>query len=467
MDELSAAAAVLAMEVDSESDDGLGLGPGPVERGGDTCRSGTFETSAADKENDAGVPRRPPLEAADEKVSTASFMCTSTQCAQPFAHLTCPSSDWLRAHLQGSKAALRQRLEKIYPEGTGRRGAAPKDGGPTPLIKGLFVNGKEAVDDMWEERGYDKMAPDEIRDRLGYRLDREEATGCVVTSARNLPLLIGLEARNIGKRIIASVIPSGTIGKQLKKLKKHGTSPAAYLQEPATLNLNPPKKPAAAQPAPPEPSPPPPPQSQLPPPPPPPPPPMEPPPLPPPTVPLDRAAVRTVYEHPSGRWYDGKPVWDTDIPNYRGPAPHDDANYWDPRKPPCVPSDHRPAHLISSKLAAEAVCAARRIELFMPCEGKDPYDAEHDVEYYECTYPKLKWGLHKLHQEFPDVDACPMLAHASQHHTRPCPCGRGVLAKWPWVVHTAELGFCNCPMATWELICWSSEWIERWPKLGW
>ena len=90
MDELSAAAAVLAMEVDSESDDGLGLGPGPVERGGDTCRSGTFETSAADKENDAGVPRRPPLEAADEKVSTASFMCTSTQCAQKFTHLTCP-----------------------------------------------------------------------------------------------------------------------------------------------------------------------------------------------------------------------------------------------------------------------------------------------------------------------------------------------------------------------------------------
>ena len=107
------------VDVDSESDDGLGLGPGPVERGGDTCRSGTFETSAADKENDAGVPRRPPLEAADEKVSTASFMCTSTQCAQPFAHLTCPSSDWLRAHLQGSKAALRQRLETIYPEGTG------------------------------------------------------------------------------------------------------------------------------------------------------------------------------------------------------------------------------------------------------------------------------------------------------------------------------------------------------------
>jgi hypothetical protein len=149
---------------------------------------------------------------------------------------------------------------------------------------------------------------------------------------------------------------------------------------------------------------------------------VEPPPLPPPTVPLDRAAVRTVSEHPSGRWYDGNPpkfVCDTDIPNYRGPASHDDANYWDPRKPPCVPSDYRPAHLISSNLAAEAVCAARRIELFMPCEGIDPDDAERDQEQYEIkiTYPKLMWGLRKLQREFPDLDACPMLAHASQHHT--------------------------------------------------
>ena len=51
----------------------------------------------------------------------------------------------------------------------------------------------------------------------------------------------------------------------------------------------------------------------------------------------------------------------------------------------------------------------------------DPYDAEHDAEHYELTYPKLKWGLRKLQQKIPDEDACPMLAHASQHHTRPCP----------------------------------------------
>ena len=49
------------------------------------------------------------------------------------------------------------------------------------------MNSKGTVDDMWEERGYDKKQPDEIHDRLGYRLDGEEATGYVVTSACNLP----------------------------------------------------------------------------------------------------------------------------------------------------------------------------------------------------------------------------------------------------------------------------------------
>lgn len=59
-------------------------------------------------------------------------------------------TDWPRALLQGSRASLRQRLDKIYPEGTGRRGTVLKDGGPAPLIKALYVNAKEAVDDMWK-----------------------------------------------------------------------------------------------------------------------------------------------------------------------------------------------------------------------------------------------------------------------------------------------------------------------------
>ena len=103
----------------------------------------------------------------------------------------------------------------------------------------------------------------------------------------------------------------------------------------------------------------------------------------------------------------------------------------------------------------------------MPCDDPDPWQQTFDEEHYELAYPKLKWALLKLYYAFPDLDPCPMLAHASQHHTWPCPCGRGALAKWPWVVHTAKLGFCGCAMAEWERICWSSEWIERWPKLGW
>ena len=76
-----------------------------------------------------------------------------------------------------------------------------------------------------------------------------------------------------------------------------------------------------------------------------------------------------MYEHPRSRW-EGEPPklrWDTDIVGYRGTSGFD-GEYWDPAKPPCVPSDFSPAHLISSKLCAEAVCAAARIEGFMPIE---------------------------------------------------------------------------------------------------
>jgi hypothetical protein len=77
MDELAAAASVLAMDIDSESDDGLGLGPGPVECGGGTCRSSTFETSAADKENELGVPSSSLPGAVHEKVSKAAYALVS------------------------------------------------------------------------------------------------------------------------------------------------------------------------------------------------------------------------------------------------------------------------------------------------------------------------------------------------------------------------------------------------------
>jgi len=70
---------------------------------------------------------------------------------------------------------------------------------------------------------------------------------------------------------------------------------------------------------------------------------------------------------------------------------------------------------------------------------------------------------------------------ASEQVTRPCPCGVGRLARWPWALHTDSLGF--CPALPWstedrdtddavaevrgkhcvEMFCWRSEWIEAAP----
>ena len=357
----------------------------------------------------------------------------------------------------------------MLPEGVGRRRAFVKTGTAAPLTNELLENSKLAVEKLWKQRGYDPKKPEVIKARLGYACDQYEASAYLVTGALHKPLISHKEAKYIGKRIHNIIGKSGSVGKQLVPLRKRGAASApqvrALLQQAAALSFEPPPRtaPAAATALPPSEGRPPPPAAADPPPPslpvadPP-----LPPPLPPPTVPLGGAANRVEYEHPRGRYVDGY----TDIVGYRG-VEGEEARFWDPRKPPCVPSDFRPAHLMSSKLCAEAVCAARRIENFMPMEGIDPWQAQFDAEHYEIAYPKLKWALRRMHDAFPEVDPCPMLAHASQHHTRPCPCGRGVLAKWPWVVHTEDLGFCYCEMAQWELICWSGEWIARWPKLGW
>ena len=43
----------------------------------------------------------------------------------------------------------------MFPEGLGRRRAAPKVGTPAPFINALVVNTKSAIDRLWKERGYD------------------------------------------------------------------------------------------------------------------------------------------------------------------------------------------------------------------------------------------------------------------------------------------------------------------------
>ena len=148
------------------------------------------------------------------------------------------------------------------------------------------------------------------------------------------------------------------------------------------------------------------------------------------------------------------------IKGYRGrPGGDPDERFWNPAKPPCVPSDDRPQHLFASREAAEAASAAAQVEAWAPPPFEDEY--YNGEERYDLACVKHKHAVRQLLTAFPEVTAC-FMAHASQHETKQCPCGRGVLARWPWVVHTAQLGFCDareCGMASWELTCWRSEWI--------
>ena len=128
-------------------------------------------------------------------------------------------------------------------------------------------------------------------------------------------------------------------------------------------------------------------------------------------------------------------------------------------EPPCVPSDHRPPHLFNSREAAKAAGLASRVEWFAPDSDEDPH---HDEEEYELVCVKHKHALRRLCQLYPEVGL------GEEHSRRPCPCGHGTLAMWPWVVQTAQLGFCDCWMASWELTCWRSEWISAGaPNLAW
>lgn len=158
-----------------------------------------------------------------------------------------------------------------------------------------------------------------------------------------------------------------------------------------------------------------------------------------------------------------------EIAGYRGrPGGDDEERFWNPTMPPCVPSDRRPARLFNSREAAEAAGAASRVEDLAPPPPDDEEYGEDDhnpmwdfnEDEYEVACLKHRQKLRRLREAFPEA--------GEEHHTRPCPCGRGALAMWPWVVQTAQLGFCECNMARWELTCWRCEWIAAGaPNLAW
>lgn len=150
---------------------------------------------------------------------------------------------------------LLPKANDMFPEGRGRVMTFPKDGTAAEKTNELLVNAKAAVDELWKQRGYMNakgkllMRPHEIKTKLGYALDREEATGYLVTGAMHFPLLSPVEARTIGKRV-GSIV--GPLNATLKDMRKRKQSAAVLLRTGAALSLAPPPRKSTALPTPPE-----------------------------------------------------------------------------------------------------------------------------------------------------------------------------------------------------------------------
>ena len=164
---------------------------------------------------------------------------------------------------------------------------------------------------------------------------------------------------------------------------------------------------------------------------------------------------------------------------YRGCESSYGAEKWDPDLPPCVISDQRPPQVFGSKEAALAAAAARELERLLP-ENFVGDEGAYNEEDEDLARARYKHALRKLAKAFPELEVLvPELCaglQANQQCTRPCPCGAGLLAKWPWVLQTPQLGFCpggewgedDEEVTTqgkhdWEVISWRHEWVMACP----
>ena len=164
---------------------------------------------------------------------------------------------------------------------------------------------------------------------------------------------------------------------------------------------------------------------------------------------------------------------------YRGCESSYGAEKWDPDLPPCVISDQRPPQVFGSKEAALAAAAARELERLLP-ENFVGDEGAYNEEDEDLARARYKHALRKLAKAFPELEVLvPELCaglQANQQCTRPCPCGAGHLAKWPWVLQTPQLGFCpggewgedDDEVTTqgkhdWEVISWRHEWVMACP----
>ena len=167
---------------------------------------------------------------------------------------------------------------------------------------------------------------------------------------------------------------------------------------------------------------------------------------------------------------------------YRGHGDGFGDERWDPDVPPCVVSDKRPTGVFGSEEAAMAVKAARVRERCMP-EKFVGDEGMYNEEEEEVARVRYLYALRRLAKVFPELEVpvpelCAGLKAALQC-TRPCPCGVGLLARWPWVLQTTGLGFCSGGewgededsqqvettqgQHFWEYFSWREEWIMACP----
>ena len=145
----------------------------------------------------------------------------------------------------------------------------------------------------------------------------------------------------------------------------------------------------------------------------------------------------------------------TSLPGFcfRGTAGAFEDEGWDLYQPPCIPSDERPEHVFGSMAAAKAIAAANILDnLNNICPPTSDSEEEGDAEREEredreeVARAQYKLAIRKLARAFPDLDipAAGLTAglHAREQETRSCPCGAGLLPRWPWVPVDARLGFC-------------------------
>ena len=286
---------------------------------------------------------------------------------------------------------LLQRAEFMFPEGPGRVRAVPRVGAPAPLINALIVNTKGAIDELWKQRGYDSLKPDEIKSRLGYRLDREEAKGYVLITcspARSTSPFYRRSRRPISACASTTRSPrrrhSGNSSRSTRSAAP-ATPRCSSSQPPSAWRRRRRRSESAT------------------------------PPMPhrlrrlshhhSRSLPLRRRCQCHRQAHRCRLWqryrtpqvdYVGAgdlsvPFFATErhpeIPGYRGrPGGDDEERFWNPAMPPCVPSDHRPANLFKSREAAAAAGAAARVELLAPPPpdeeeyGEDDYNPAWDFD---------------------------------------------------------------------------------------